>query len=314
MSEKDVLKVDFFPAKIPFPTFSRTDYLHQTAEDMLSLLQDSPTSPIHQPLAFGPPILNALAKIADILRRAIKPPLPLPVPLQPLPQAPLPVPVQPLPQVPPLTPRLIAASPVTLPRVPLQPATLRPSRLLLSHPALRQAPVTLPRVSLKKTQPLVIKPSPLPQLVRTSPRARLSRLRFDPRTHQQHLVQAMQHDPSVAGKMYNAATGKAENIDSLLCGPDSIIWSKSLTNEWGRCTQGLKKQRDVKDHITGNETLCCSFFHTKSRMTGKSHIRNLCAQCALVNLKKWATGNPQQALPLKLTTPLPMASFTLRSA
>jgi hypothetical protein len=238
MSQKDVLKVNFFPAKIPFPTFSCTDYLHQTAEDMLSLLHDSPTSPIHQPLAFGPLILNALAKIANILCRAIKPPLLLPVPIQPLPQAPLPIPVQPLPQVP---PRLIVDSPVTLPRVPLLPATLRPSRLLLPHPALRQDPVTLPRVPLNKTQPLVIKPPPLPQFLRTSPRARLSRLRFDPRTHQQHLVQAMQHDLSVTGKMYNAATGKAENIDSLLRGPDSIIWSKLLTNEWGRCTQGLKK-------------------------------------------------------------------------
>ena len=39
---------------------------------MLSLLQLDPiTSPILDPLSFGPPILNAYAKIADILRHAI---------------------------------------------------------------------------------------------------------------------------------------------------------------------------------------------------------------------------------------------------
>jgi hypothetical protein len=55
--------------------------------------------------------------------------------------------------------------------------------------------------------------------------------------------------------MYNPITGKAENIDSLLRGPDSLIWSKSLTNEWGRCTQGLSKSRAVNDRINGNNTM-----------------------------------------------------------
>jgi hypothetical protein len=40
MHERDVLKVDFFPEKVVFPTFSRDHYLKQTAEDMFSLLQD----------------------------------------------------------------------------------------------------------------------------------------------------------------------------------------------------------------------------------------------------------------------------------
>lgn len=63
-----MLKVDFLPEKVAFPTFSRDDYLKQTAEDMFSLLQtDSPPSPLLQPLSFGSPVLNAYAKIADIL-------------------------------------------------------------------------------------------------------------------------------------------------------------------------------------------------------------------------------------------------------
>ena len=47
---------------------------------MYSLLQgNSPTSPLHQPLSFGSPVLNAYAKIADILWRAVKPPTPVPL-------------------------------------------------------------------------------------------------------------------------------------------------------------------------------------------------------------------------------------------
>jgi hypothetical protein len=55
--------------------------------------------------------------------------------------------------------------------------------------------------------------------------------------------------------MYNPDTGKVENIDSLLAGPDSIIWTRSLSNEWGRCTQGLHKSRTISEQIAGNETM-----------------------------------------------------------
>jgi hypothetical protein len=55
--------------------------------------------------------------------------------------------------------------------------------------------------------------------------------------------------------MYHPVTGKAENIDSLLRGPDGIKWFKSLTNEWGRCMQGLRKQRTISEQISGNDTM-----------------------------------------------------------
>ena len=229
LHERDVLKVDFFPEKIAFPTFSRSDYLKQTAEDMLHLLSSSDTSPLHEPLSFGPPILNAYAKVADILRRAIHPPSPSP-------------------SVPTLLP--VVETPAILPRVPTpaSPIPVSLPRVLDSSPvAAPTAPTTVP-----KPPPL----HPTPLLQRKSPRARLSRLRFDSRTHQRHpLVQFVHHDPTIAGKMYNPDTGRAETIDSLLSGPDSLIWTKSLSNEWGRCTQGLKKSRSLSEQISGNHTM-----------------------------------------------------------
>ena len=59
MQERDVLKVDFFPEKLPFPTFTTATYLQQTAEDMLHLLK-LPNAPEPNPaLTFGPTILNS---------------------------------------------------------------------------------------------------------------------------------------------------------------------------------------------------------------------------------------------------------------
>jgi len=40
MAECDVLKVEFFPEKTPFRSVSATDYLKQTAADMLLLLKN----------------------------------------------------------------------------------------------------------------------------------------------------------------------------------------------------------------------------------------------------------------------------------
>jgi hypothetical protein len=74
MSESDVLTADFFPEKNPFPTFTPEDYLKQTAGYMLHLLEaPAPFSSPVPTLAFGPPILNAYAKISSILRRATPP-------------------------------------------------------------------------------------------------------------------------------------------------------------------------------------------------------------------------------------------------
>ena len=233
MHERDVLKVDFFPEKIAFPEFSREDYLRQTAEDMLHLLshQQPASSPLHDPLSFGPPILNAYARVADILRRAVHP----------LPSSP---------------PTLV---PVAPPRVPSVSPDPSPTPIVSPRSALPLAPVSLPRVPVSVSSKLL----PLPAaILRQSPRGRLTRLMFDPRTHRRlPLAQSIQHDPTIAGKMYNPTTGKPENIDSLLRGPDSLLWSTSLSNEWGRCTQGLTKSRSRDDQILGNNTMVFIYPH-----------------------------------------------------
>jgi hypothetical protein len=267
--ERDLLKVDFFPQKFPFPSFSADAYLKQTAEDMLHLLknkQDPRDSSVHNPLSFGPPVLNAYRHIAELLGRALSP---LPTPPSPsydvLPPLPLPAdtPVRPTPHIVP-PPRVSDATmrplgsttlPLPPPRVPIPPPRVP------IQPPIHPFPLAVPPLKLPASHASSVpKHSPLHAVLRRSPRARLSSLHFDPRTHRRHLVQSVQvsavsHDPTIAGKMYDPVTGKAETIDSLLKGPDSARWTRSLANEWGRCTQGLLKRAVVSERIKGNNTM-----------------------------------------------------------
>jgi hypothetical protein len=117
LHKRDVLKVDFFPEKIPFPQLSCNDYLKQTTEDMLHLLQGSNDSPSLNPIAFDSPILNAYAKVADIICCAIKPtpqPSTAKIAAVPLPRIAPSTPSKPIPVIVPLLP-----PPVLLPRVPI---------------------------------------------------------------------------------------------------------------------------------------------------------------------------------------------------
>ena len=106
----------------------------------------------------------------------------------------------------------------------------------------------LPFKSLPKESPA---PSP-----RVSPVAppRVSPV-APPRVPTIPLAQSVQHDPTIAGTMYDPITGCKETIDSLLHGPDKAIWLQSLANECGRCTQGLSKQRTTDTAIIGNRTM-----------------------------------------------------------
>src|SRR5687767_5273582 len=76
MKETDVLKVDFFPRRIKFPTVTNQDYLRQTAEDMLTLLTPSTATNSQNPLLYGKPMLNAYHEVATILRQAVSLPSP----------------------------------------------------------------------------------------------------------------------------------------------------------------------------------------------------------------------------------------------
>jgi hypothetical protein len=197
MTERDVLTVDFFPEKIPFPIFTTADYLKQTAEDMLHLLQTPRTISTTQTLAFGSPILNSYEKIAEILRRAVPPPAPV-------------------------APTLVSPSPVSAQRVPTHPTPA-------STVSVAPQRVPTPSLSIQKSQP-----AKHPSLSASSPIAKHREIspRFSQRpTPHQQLAQSLQHDPTVAGKMYNPVAGRAENIDSLLRGPDTVTCTTSLTNE-----------------------------------------------------------------------------------
>jgi hypothetical protein len=225
MTERDVLKVDFFPEKIPFPKFTPDDYLKQTAEDMLHLLQAPAQSSTVPSLAFGSPILNAYAKVADLLRRATPPPTPVPLTTPPPPVSVQRVPEPALPAAPQRVPDVL--------RTQVPPKKLPPPKQSASAPSL---PSNYRNVSPRFSH----RPPP--------------RLQF---------AQSLQHDPSVAGKMFDPVTGRAETIDSLLRGPDQSTWTTSLANEWARCAQGLVANRPAASQITGNQTI---FFITPSQV------------------------------------------------
>jgi hypothetical protein len=218
MSERDVLTVDFFPEKIPFPKFTTDDYLKQTAEDMLHLLTTSAPSTPLPTRAFGPPVLNAYEKIAHILQRALPPP-----PAQRVSEIPPPVPPQ---------------------RVPDMTTVVPPQRV--------------PNTILRSTSPLPPLTKKLPY--KSSPAVRLPYRDISPRftarpSQRLQFAQSVQHDPAIAGKMFHPVTGRPENIDTLLRGPDSDIWTTSLANEWARCAQGLSRNRPPERHVAGNQTI-----------------------------------------------------------
>jgi hypothetical protein len=85
---RDALTADWFPHNVPFPKVSNDEYLRQTANDMLTLLQDKTDNPIPS-LTYGSSIANAYIQIAKLLKRAIAPPKSTPVPPAPEPRVPI---------------------------------------------------------------------------------------------------------------------------------------------------------------------------------------------------------------------------------
>jgi len=240
--ERNVLTVDFFPNKTPFPTFTKEAYLQQTAEDMLHLLQPTADTSAVAPLAFGPPILNAFTKVAQLLGRATRPP-PTIVPTAP-PRA--------------ATPDLLDVAPVAPPRVfttdPVSPPRVPPQNIVPTSPPKASRPTIAPRVSRDITNLAPAAPAPRVNFASDATEP-LHRTRSFTRLQARHLAQSVQHDPTIAGKMYDPVTGRAETIDSLLRGPDRLTWLTSLANEWARCTTGLSKNRTAATAIKGNQTM-----------------------------------------------------------
>jgi hypothetical protein len=86
--------------------------------------------------------------------------------------------------------------------------------------------------------------------------------------------------------MYHPITGKVENIDSLLGGPDALNWYKSLTNEWGCWTQGVKNSSTISEHISGKHTMFLILSHQVPSGRKQGHLCNFCMHhgCALAKL------------------------------
>jgi hypothetical protein len=74
---RDALTIDWFPHQVPFPKVTTDEYLKQTAEDMLTILEDKTSAPIPT-LTYGADLTNAYIKIAQILKRATAPPVTTP--------------------------------------------------------------------------------------------------------------------------------------------------------------------------------------------------------------------------------------------
>jgi hypothetical protein len=55
--------------------------------------------------------------------------------------------------------------------------------------------------------------------------------------------------------MFNLITGRPENVDTLLRGPDSPLWTASLANEWARWAQGLSANRPTEQRIAGTDII-----------------------------------------------------------
>ena len=59
--------VEFFPKQFYFPRVTNSTYLHQAAEETISILNNQKNISLQSSLSFGPPILNTYVEVAHIL-------------------------------------------------------------------------------------------------------------------------------------------------------------------------------------------------------------------------------------------------------
>jgi hypothetical protein len=80
--------------------------------------------------------------------------------------------------------------------------------------------------------------------------------------------------------MFNPITGRPENIDALLRGPDSPLWTASLANKWACCAQGLSDNRPPEQHVAGTDAV--SFIRPRQfLLDAKLPTPSLFALCVL---------------------------------
>ena len=216
--------VTFFPTTVPFPEVRLQDFLRQAASDIITLLTHPPSTTTPT-LQAGDPVRNALLTLADQLQRVEHIPASIVKPSQ----LPTPTTYQ-------LHPPNISKSTVSPPRVQKIVAAVNPP----------------PRVSEPLTK-TTIPTSVLQQHAKTTKNVRYLQTpthRYNLRSTTKNYGDNFKHkaaDYLLAQHLWqhNAnhiyrTDGTKHTIDSLLKGPDRLVWDQSLSNEWGRLAQGNK--------------------------------------------------------------------------
>ena len=235
-AERNADTVEFFPSTTPFPQVSTDDYLRQAATDILNILQ-APKQTIPT-LTYGSPTTNAYIHLAQILKRAT---------------------VKPANVHPQLPEKLTAAEPRVVKQLPTKNAiqTVPPPRVakkIHQHPLITQR-----RNLLTKLRPTKRR---INQLLQQAVQARTG--------WQAQSTQEINHTPqNWACPVFHPTTGHKQSLDILLKSEDKTTWFTSLTNEIGRLSQGIGKNRPVKDRIKGTNTI---FFVHKTQIPCKAKI------------------------------------------
>ena len=244
---RDALTINWFPHNVPFPKVTADEYLCQTANDMLTLIQDKTNHPIPS-LTYGSNVTNAYIQIAQILKRATAPPLPPPDPA-------------PEPRVLLITPpapeqRVLIPAPI-LP-IPIKQQPTLPIPKIPDHPATKKH---MPTTRSTANFPL----SRLGQRNTSNQHCRTS-TNYQPLAQCATNEQYAHHIAAVATAPPTA--GKQGSLTKLLRGPDATIWERSLANEWGRLlAHGLGISRPASEQVRGTGTV---FFIEKDQVS-KDH-------------------------------------------
>ena len=214
--------IEFFPHSIPLPTTSDAHYLKQAADDILAVLnKPKPTLPYSRT---GDEMKDAIEQTAKLLNRSIKRSTP-----------PTPPEIQ-------ITPpsknqqHSVASKPTSMENSsnnPIQfPRVVEIDENEASHPRVQNKLSDRPHIIQHVSSPYIP-----PQLA-----TNFKKLRFEA------FVANIIFQPTI-NHIYNEKTGKRETPDSLLNGPNKIIWNKATSNEFGLLAQGNKYGVSATDTI-----------------------------------------------------------------
>jgi hypothetical protein len=274
-AERIARTVEFFPHYGEMPKPSSADAAIRVAIDLCwALRHPTPTSPI---AAIGDAQMDALHQLADIFAVATEPAntrATAPPRVKPLPH----------PTAPPKPGPLLPMAPAALPRV----ATLStpPER---GHTCHSPGPLRYPLSSgTTYTQP-----APPPSTVRRSPRFQgLDAPHLVPPDATALAVLRLSNSeaPIVyptarAHAVVHEATGQALNYRALSEGPDSTLWSHSMSNDLGQLAQGVGKSRPAHQRIPGTNTI----FFIKRRDVPPGRKVTYCKQEATIRPNKTET-------------------------